>query len=133
MITSKLLAATIGVFGLAVIAGGVIRYYFSADPSTNGLYFGLVLGGWALVGAVLAAVNQVLAARLVTAPAVAVVVMWFSYDMYKDLKNEFKITSTEVRKAVVVVLGVASGVAICLPLRKPLADPARTGKDGSAS
>lgn len=118
MITHKQLAAVIGVFGLAVIAGGLIRYFFSADPSTNGLYFGLVMGGIALVGAVLAFVNQVLPARLITAFAAAVVVLWFGYDMFKDLSNNFKITEAEIRKTIVVVLGVATAVAICLPIRK---------------
>lgn len=118
MLTSKQLAGVIGVFGLAVVAGGVIRGFFSADPSTNGLYFGLVLGGMALVGAVLAAVNQIWAARIVTALAVAVVVLWFGFDMYKDLSGGAKFTSAEVRKSITIVLGVATAVAICLPIRK---------------
>lgn len=118
MLTSKQLAAVIGVFGLSVVAGGVIRHFFSADPSLNGLYFGLVMGGLALVGAILAVVNRLLAARIVAGVAVAVVVLWFSVDMYKDLKKQSKFTSTEVRKSIVVVLGVAAGVAVFLPIRK---------------
>ena len=118
MLTNNQLAAVIGIFGLAVIAGGVIRHFFSADPSTNGLYFGLVMGGLAVIGAVLAGLNQVLSARVITALAVVVVVLWFGYDMLQDLSREFKITSAEVRKTIVVVLGLATGVAICLPLKK---------------
>lgn len=118
MITHKQLSAVIGVFGLAVIAGGLIRYFFSVDPSTNGLYFGLVMGGTALLGAALAWVNQLLAARLVTAFAAAVVVLWFGYDMFKDLSSNFKITEAEIRKTIVLILGVATAIAICLPIRK---------------
>jgi peptidoglycan/LPS O-acetylase OafA/YrhL len=117
MLTNKQLAAAIGVFGMAVIASGVIRMMTDANGQ-NGLYFGLVMGGIALVGAVLAAINQVRLARVVAGFAVAVVLLWFVYDMYKDLSRSFKIGEPEIRKSVLIVLGIVLTVLMALPRRK---------------
>lgn len=116
MLTRTQLAGLIGIYGLVVIGSGVIRY-LGPDSSTNGLYFGLVLGGWALLGAGLVALNQVLAGRIFAAMAIAVVVMYFSYDVVKDLSNSFKITGTEIRKAFLVIGGLVTAVLMCLPLK----------------
>jgi peptidoglycan/LPS O-acetylase OafA/YrhL len=116
MLTNKQLAAAIGVFGLAVSASGVIRMLTDANGQ-NGLYFGLVMGSIALAGAVLAGVNRPLLARLVAGFAVAVVLLWFSFDMYKDLSRNFKIGEPEIRKSVLIVLGLALAVIMALPAR----------------
>jgi NADH:ubiquinone oxidoreductase subunit 6 (subunit J) len=116
MLTNKQLAAAVGLFGLAVIASGVIRMLTDARGH-NGLYFGLVMGGIALLGAVLAGVNRPLLARIVAGFAVAVVVLWFSFDMYKDLSRNFKIGEPEIRKSVLIVLGLALAVIMSWPQR----------------
>lgn len=116
MLTNKQLAAAVGLFGLAVIASGVIRMLTDANGQ-NGLYFGLVMGSIALAGAVLAGVNQLLLARIVAGFAVAVVLLWFSFDMYKDLSRNFKIGEPEIRKSVLIVLGLTLAVIMALPAR----------------
>lgn len=116
MLTNKQLAAAIGLFGLAVIASGVIRMLTDARGH-NGLYFGLVMGGIALIGAVLAGVNRLLLARIIAGFAVSVVLLWFSFDMYKDLSRNFKIGEPEIRKSVLIVLGVALAVIMAWPVR----------------
>lgn len=116
MITHKQLAAAIGAFGLAVIASGVIRMLTDARGH-NGLYFGLVMGSIALVAAVLAVKRQFLLARIVAGFAIAVVVLWFAFDMYKDLSRQFKIGEPEIRKTVLIILGVALTIIMTLPVR----------------
>ncbi len=114
--TSKQLAAAIGVFGLAVIGSGLIRY-LTTPGGENGLYFGLVMGGLAVVGARLAALNQMLAGRIVGGLAVAFVCLWFGYDLYKDSQAaNFVFGSAEVRKVIVLALGALTAAALFLPL-----------------
>ncbi len=117
MLTNKQLAAAIGVFGLAVIASGIIRILTDVNGH-NGLYFGLVMGGIALVGAMLAGVNRTLLARIVAGFAIAVVVMWFSFDMYKDLSRNSQFGEPEIRKTVLILLGVSLAVLMSLPKRR---------------
>jgi peptidoglycan/LPS O-acetylase OafA/YrhL len=121
MLTPKQLAAAIGLFGLAVITSGVIRMLTDANGQ-NGLYFGLVMGSVALLGAVLAGVNQLLLARIVAAFAVAVVLLWFGYDMFNDLKRNFKIGVPEIRKSILIVLGVALAIVMALPVKRAAAN-----------
>ncbi|WP_254506974.1 hypothetical protein [Anatilimnocola floriformis] len=117
MISHKQLAAACGIFGLAVIAGGVIRILMDANGQ-NGLYFGLAMGSIALMAATFAFIGQIWPARIVAALAIFVVVLWFGYDMYRDLKNNFRIGEAEIRKSVVIALGVALAVILALPVKK---------------
>jgi hypothetical protein len=117
MITYKQLAAVIGIFGLVVIGSGLIRY-LTDSAGQNGLYFGLFAGGIALIGAALSAANLTLLGRIVAALAVALVLLWFSYDMYNDLKRNFVIGGAEVRKTIVLASGLLAAIAIGLPQRK---------------
>ena len=112
MIFPKQLAAACGVFGLAVIASGVIRMLTDVKGQ-NGLYFGLVMGGIALAAAALAAMRQILAARIVASFAIAVVVLWFG----NDLSKNFSFGEAGIRKMILIVLGVALAVILALPIR----------------
>lgn len=103
-------------FGLAVIASGLIRY-LTTTGGENGLYFGLVMGGLALIGALLAAFQFRLAGMLVGLMAIAFVVLWFGYDTYRDVASTHKFGSAEVRKAIVVALGIITAVALFAPSR----------------
>src|SRR5262245_21694261 len=113
MITHRHLAIVLGVFGLANIVSGLWRF-LSTDGGHNGLYFGLVTGGIALVGAILAWFGQMLAGRIVGTLAATGVLLWFCYDLYKDLAANPTIGQQEIRKLIVIAIGVVTAVVICL-------------------
>jgi hypothetical protein len=118
MSTAQRIALALGLFGLAVIGSGLFRYL--TDPGgQNGLYFGLVMGGIALAGALLAAFNQILAARLVGGLGIAFVLLWFGYDLFQDLSRNFVITGTEIRKSLILAAGVVAALVIYLPGKRP--------------
>ena len=43
------------------------------------------------------------------------VLLWFSYDLYKDLNANFVIGETEIRKLIVIAVGIATAMVFCLP------------------
>lgn len=105
------------IFGLVVIGSGLFRY-LSTTGGENGLYFGLVMGGLVLLGALLLGVGQRLAGSLVGAVAIALVLMWFSYDMYRDVVATQTVGSAEIRKSIVLVVGVAAAIVLFLPSKQ---------------
>ncbi len=69
-----------GAYGLAVIVSGLIRF-FSAVGGTNGLGFGLVMGGWALVAAVLLLLRWKVLGLILGWSAVLIVGTWFCLEL----------------------------------------------------
>ena len=104
--TQRTLTAAICIFAIAVIASGAIRFLLDANGQ-NGLYFGLAMGGLAFLGAWLIAIDLVRVGKIVALFVVAVVLLWFTFDIYRDLNNEFKIGSAEVRKLSVIAVGAS--------------------------
>ena len=117
MTPQKKAAAALGVFGLAVIAGGFIRY-MGGLGGEKGLYFGLVMGGIALTAALLAGLNRILAARVTGGIAIAFVVLWFCVELYKTLSGNFVIGGPEVRKLILVALGIVTAFVLSRPVNK---------------
>ncbi|WP_425617714.1 hypothetical protein NA78x_001399 [Anatilimnocola sp. NA78] len=116
MTGSKRIALALGLFGVVVIGSGLIRF-LSTPAGQNGLYFGLVMGGIVLAGVLLAGLNLVLAGRIVGGLGIALVLLWFGYDLYQDLAANFVIGSAEIRKFVVLGAGVAAAILIILPIK----------------
>lgn len=108
---NKSLVGWIGVFGVAVIVSGLVRY-LTTPAGQNGLYFGLVMGGLALLGAFLALLNLRLVGKIVGLLAVSFVLLWFGYDMYRDLAAKFVLGPDELRKAAVIALGAVTAVFV---------------------
>lgn len=116
MITHRHLAFALGIFALVEIGSGVWRF-LTTPAGQNGLYFGLITGGIALLGALLAWFGQMLAGRIVGGLGIALTLLWFCYDLYKDLQANIAIGPTEIRKLLVIGVGVAALVVACLPGR----------------
>ena len=87
MITHKQLAAAIGLFGLVVIGSGLVRYLTDTAGQNRTLLWPLCGRHGRYPGAVLAIFHLSLVGRIVAGLAIALVLLWFSYDMYKDLSG----------------------------------------------
>ena len=70
---------TTGVYGIAVIASGLYRY-FSEEGGEKGLWFGLVMGTLALAAACLVWAQRPLTGKLLAWVVVAFVGGWFIYE-----------------------------------------------------
>ena len=94
-------------FGLAVLASGFLRF-FGQEGGDKALWFGLVMGGLALLGAVCLRVGR---ARLGWGLGVLAVVFvggWFGYESFvrKGL------AAAELRQLVILGLAVATAAAL---------------------
>jgi len=109
--TSKSRFLAIAIYGLAVMASGLLSL-LGREGGTAGLKFGLVMGGLALVAALLLWMNLRLLGTAVAWVAVAFVGGWFVYDAF--IKRGFgqgdlrKYTMIALSLAAVAVLSVRS-------------------------
>lgn len=89
-------------FGLAVIASGCWRY-FGADGGDKGLWFGIVMGGLALIGA-LAPLPRKVSLGLVWS-SVLLVAGWFAYECF--VRKGW--AEAELRQLLVLGLAIVTG------------------------
>ena len=87
------------VFGLSVITSGLWRY-FSAEGGEAGLWFGLVMGGLALVAAGLFFTRKQLPATILVWLCIAFVGGWFCYESF--IKKGF--ANAETRQLIIIGL-----------------------------
>lgn len=118
MFTISRSAIALFIFGAVVIGSGVFQFVTSKSGH-NGLYFGLVMGGLALAGALLVALKLRWTGSIVGYLAIAFVLLWFGYEMYGAVVKKHKFGRPEIRKSIVLAAGLAAAIALALPSRKP--------------
>jgi len=106
----------IALFGTAVITSGLLSL-LGREGGTAGLKFGLVMGGLALVAALLLWMNLRLPGTAVAWLAVAFVGGWFIYDAF--IKRGFG--QGDLRKYVMVALSLAAAIVLCWPTKRSAA------------
>ncbi len=98
-------ATVSGIFGMAVIASGVMRYVERPDGE-KGLWFGLVMGGLAIVASLLFHRCRNLVARILTWFCLVVVGGWFVYEAL--VVKGF--AAAEPRMLIMVALTIGTGI-----------------------
>lgn len=77
------------VFGAAVILSGLYRYFLEPG-GIKGLWFGLVMGAVAVLGALLLRTRAVLPGLGLAALTALLVGGWFSYENFGEAKHELR-------------------------------------------
>ena len=100
------------VFGIAVIGSGLMRY-LGQPNGEKGLWFGVVMGGIALLAAVCFRYGMVTPARVMIWLSILFVGSWFIYEAL--IKKGFG--EAEPRMLVIIGLSVATAVYFLLQYR----------------
>ena len=82
-------AWTTACFGVAVILSGVYRYFMEPGGAT-GLWFGVVMGGVALIGSLLQRTRLAVVGDLLAAVAALFVGGWFCYENFAKGKHDIR-------------------------------------------
>ena len=101
--------AVSGTFGLAVIGSGLWRF-FSADGGHAGLWFGIVMGGLALVSAWLSWLGRTRTAAVLIGLCLVFVGGWFTYESF--VKKG--LAEAEPRQLMIIVLTILTTIALLL-------------------
>ena len=96
-------------FGLIVLASGLWRY-FGAEGGTNGLWFGVVMGGVAMASGGLFRIGMATAAGVLAWVSIALVGGWFGYEAL--IKKG--ITVAEPRQLIVIAVTILASLAMIL-------------------
>ena len=107
MISRRIVSSITASFGVAVILSGLYRYY-TADGGSNGLWFGLVMGGMALLAALLQRTRLALLGDALAAVAALFVGGWFCYENFGKGKHELRMYLMIFVSAVELAVLVAS-------------------------
>ena len=93
-----------GLFGLIVIGSGLWRF-FSAEGGYNGLWFGIVMGGLALISAGLLFVQKTKPGIILGSFSILLVGGWFGYESFvkKGIAN------SEARQIIVIAATIIAG------------------------
>ena len=89
MISPALVSATTACFGVAVISSGLYRFFMEPGGAA-GLWFGLVMGGLALLAALLQRTRLAVAGDSLAALAALFVGGWFCYENFGKSKHELR-------------------------------------------
>lgn len=108
-------ALALALFGLATTSSGLYRY-LSAPDGEKGLWFGLVMGGLALAGALLLARGPRSVGLALGTIAVALVLGWFVYEAL--VKKGLAVA--EYRQLALIVFAAVTGAALAWPRRRGL-------------
>ncbi len=100
-------------FGSVVFASGLWRY-FGAEGGSNGLWFGVVMGGLAVASGVLFHVRKKSAANLTAWLAILFVGGWFGYEAL--IKKG--ITVAEPRQLMVIAVAAFTAIALVMLSRE---------------
>lgn len=104
---NKLGAITIFLYGGVVIASGVWRVLF-AEGGATGLWFGLVMGGFAWLSAALYGFGKSVAAKGAALFCLLVVGGWFTYESF--FRKGF--SNAEFRQLLVIVVSLLVAVVL---------------------
>lgn len=115
--SNSLSARVLFLFGLVVVASGCLRY-FGQEGGEKGLWFGLVMGGVALLGAALLRRGLRRTGLGLGGVALAFVAGWFTYEALIDKGWAL----SETRQLVVLALCVPTAVALAWPRRGAAGD-----------
>ena len=101
----KLPAAIALLYGLCVIGNGMVRYFSEPDGET-GLWFGVVMGAFAVLAALFFALRKSAIGNALIGFAILVVGGWFVYEAFV----EKGIQSAEPRMLIIVALSFAASL-----------------------
>ncbi|MDY0165598.1 MAG: hypothetical protein RBS80_03595 [Thermoguttaceae bacterium] len=108
----NLLCSVTACFGAAVILSGLYRYVMEPGGD-KGLWFGVVMGLWALFAAWLQRAKQPLAGHLLAAVVAVFVGGWFAFENFGEAKHEVRmyvmIALSIIQLAVLAIAWVRRG------------------------
>jgi len=107
MISRRIVPLITACFGVAVILSGLYRYFLEPGGSA-GLWFGLVMGGMALLAALLQRTRLSLLGDGLAAIAALFVGGWFCYENFGKGKHEIRMYLMIFVSAVELAVLVAS-------------------------
>lgn len=90
MISRTFVSIATACFGGVVILSGFYRYFVEANGGENGLWFGLVMGGIALIAAMLQRTRSFLAGDCLAVVTSLLVGGWFCYENFAKGKHELR-------------------------------------------
>jgi hypothetical protein len=108
-------------YGLAVIASGIYRIV-SEEGGEKGLWFGLVMGTFALGAACLLWSKRPLIGKILAWAVVAFVGGWFIYET--SIQNGFG--HGDLRMYLMIGLSLVEAVLLCLPAKSQDGQPIET-------
>jgi len=116
-VSRPMLALITACFGITVILSGLYRYFMEPGGSA-GLWFGLVMGGLALVGAILQLTKVPAVGDVLAVLAAIFVGGWFCFENFGKSKHEIRMYLMIIASIVELVL---VGVYWCRR-KKPVED-----------
>ena len=117
MVQNGTRTVAIAIYGLVVIASGMVRY-FGAEGGETGLIFGLVMGTISLVAAACFCFNQNLTGMILAWLCILFTGGWFIYEAL--IKKG--ISEAETRQLVVIGISLLTAVALAYPRQQSVKD-----------